>query len=353
MMMRTTTEYFKELSEDFEETEDSLTRNARLKAVGNYQICEVKFSDWLCKEVVEGAAIYALLRPHNRSYTIYFLSVLIGQFSEAFWDHWTYCVIKESLFENFLRKTGLPYEYARSTLTEKDFKSQVHYDRIPNPAMVYSPLYLHVALMIYCLTYIDKRKTTEEIDRIKQSTYAIIFKILALVHWTIIRFPCRIMRLGGQAMKGFLALGHWMIIDFTGRIMRLGFHGMKRLFALCLLPLIKINDVINKLRKLKITLEDEDIEEPPTEEIPEVEAEEVNMNDNHQTKLEYFECPVCMEVMEAPLQIFSCTNGHLICSDCLKSGSLTSCPMCREDFKKFVPKRRPKMEELLVLILDK
>ena len=91
-------------------------------------------------------------------------------------------------------------------------------------------------------------------------------------------------------------------------------------------------------------------EEPPQEE-----TKEVNMKiaENQQTKLEHFECPVCMEVMEAPLQIFSCTNGHLICSECLKSGSLTACPMCREDFKKFVPKRRPKMEELLVLIQDK
>ena len=91
-------------------------------------------------------------------------------------------------------------------------------------------------------------------------------------------------------------------------------------------------------------------EEPPQEE-----TKEVNMknDENQQTKLEHFECPVCMEVMEAPLQIFSCTNGHLICSECLKSGSLIACPMCREDFKKFVPKRRPKMEELLVLILDK
>ena len=352
-MMKTIIEYYKEMSEDYEEHKYSLTRNARWKAQGNYEICGVKMSDWLCKEMVEGAAIYALLRPHNRSYTIYFLSVLIGQFFEAYWEQSTYSVIKESLFENFLQKTGLPYEYARSRISEKKMMDEVYFDRIPYPAIVYSPWYMHFAIMIYCLTYIDKRKIIGGIDSIRQSIYSIIFNFFVLGHFMIIGFPCRIMRLGGQAMKGFLALGHWMIVDFTGRIMRLGCNGMKRLFALCLLPLIKINDVVKKVRKLKITLENEDIEEPPTEEIPEVEAEEVNMNDNHQTKLEYFECPVCMEVMEAPLQIFSCTNGHLICSDCLKSGSLTACPMCREDFKKFVPKRRPKMEELLVLILDK
>ena len=97
------------MSEDYEEHKYSLTRNARLKGYGNYEICQVKMTDWLCKEVVEGAAIYALLRPHNRSYTIYFLSVLIGQFSKAIWEHSTYNVIKKHLFENFLQKTGLPY----------------------------------------------------------------------------------------------------------------------------------------------------------------------------------------------------------------------------------------------------
>ena len=28
------------------------------------------------------------------------------------------------------------------------------------------------------------------------------------------------------------------------------------------------------------------------------------------------ECPICMEDMRPPLQIFSCNNGHLICSVC-------------------------------------
>ena len=161
------------MSEDYEEHEYSLTRNARWKGHGNYEICQVKMTDWLCKEVVEGAAIYALLRPHNRSYAIYFLSVLIGQFSEAFWNHRTYSVIKESLFSHFLLKTGFSSE-VRSRFDEKDFMAQVYFDRIPNPAIGYSPLYLHFAIMIYCLTYIDKNRIIEEILKFRQSIYSLI-----------------------------------------------------------------------------------------------------------------------------------------------------------------------------------
>ena len=143
------------MSEDYEEHEYSLTRNARWKGHGNYEICKVKISDWICKEVVESAAIYALLRPHNRSYTIYFLSVLIGQFTEAYHEQATYEVIKQSSFENFLQQTGLPPGFARSRLTEKDLMDQVIFDRIPYPAIVYSPWYMHFAIIIYCLWTFD------------------------------------------------------------------------------------------------------------------------------------------------------------------------------------------------------
>ena len=154
-MTKTIIDYYKEMSEDYEEHDYSLTRSARLKGQGNYEICRVKISDWLCKEVVEGAAIYALLRPHNRSYTIYFLSVLFGRFSEAYWEQATYSAIKESLIENFLQKTGLSSEFARSRLTEKELMDQVIFDRIPYPEIVYSPWYMHFAIIIYCLWTFD------------------------------------------------------------------------------------------------------------------------------------------------------------------------------------------------------
>ena len=154
-MTKTIIVYYQEMSEDYEEHEYSLTRNARWKGHGNYEICQVKMTDWLCKEVVEGAAIYALLRPHNRSYIIYFLSVLFGRFSEAYWEQATYSAIKESLIENFLQKTGLPSEFARSRLTEKELMDQVIFDRIPYPEIVYSPWYMHFAIIIYCLWTFD------------------------------------------------------------------------------------------------------------------------------------------------------------------------------------------------------
>ena len=335
MLMLTMTEYFWQLSEDFEEPAGYLFKNlnARLLVQGNYDICIAKTWDWFAKEVAEVASIYALLRPHNSSYTIYFLSVLIGQFSEAFFEKNIYDVIKDVNIVNVMKKHGMSSEYieARSALNINwdELNSSVFRDRIPNPPIVYFPWYFHFAIMTYCLSYIDKRRIIEEIVRIRQSIYAVIFNFLALGHWMIIGSTCRILRIGCQAMKTFLSL--------------------------CLLPIIKIKDVINIIRKvkLKITLEDEDFEEPPTEEIPN-KTEEVNMKnvENHQTKLEHFECPVCMEVMETPLQIFSCTKDHFICSDCLKSSTITACPLCREDFRKFVPKRRPKMEELLILFLS-
>ena len=64
-----------------------------------------------------------------------------------------------------------------------------------------------------------------------------------------------------------------------------------------------------------------------------------------------FKCPVCMEVMEAPLQIYGCSNDHLICSNCVKC--VNACPICRSSFRTQKPKRRFQCESLLTLILQK
>ena len=39
-------------------------------------------------------------------------------------------------------------------------------------------------------------------------------------------------------------------------------------------------------------------------------------------------CPVCYEKLVPPLQVFSCTNGHLICSSC-KERTGERCSTCR------------------------
>ena len=66
---------------------------------------------------------------------------------------------------------------------------------------------------------------------------------------------------------------------------------------------------------------------------------------------EEFECPVCMDVMVAPLQIYGCSNDHLICSKCVRC--VNACPICRSSFRSQKPKRRFQCETLLRLIIQK
>eukprot|EP00092_Neocalanus_flemingeri_P003912 GFUD01004212.1.p1 GENE.GFUD01004212.1~~GFUD01004212.1.p1 ORF type:complete len:389 (+),score=57.51 GFUD01004212.1:28-1194(+) len=42
------------------------------------------------------------------------------------------------------------------------------------------------------------------------------------------------------------------------------------------------------------------------------------------------ECPVCLEDMPPPTQIFHCLNGHLVCGTCRPS--LGTCSFCRKDY---------------------
>ena len=88
--------------QDFTKKQAISRRDARVKALGNYEVCKVKIHDWLVKGIVEVSAIYALLRPRNRSYIIYFLSVLMGQFSEVYWNRSTMVVIEYHLLFAFL-----------------------------------------------------------------------------------------------------------------------------------------------------------------------------------------------------------------------------------------------------------
>ena len=60
---------------------------------------------------------------------------------------------------------------------------------------------------------------------------------------------------------------------------------------------------------------------------------------------EDLDCPVCFEFMCKPRMIFSCYNGHLLCSICLACPKIQSCPLCRDDFKARKPKRNLAAEE--------
>ena len=62
-----------------------------------------------------------------------------------------------------------------------------------------------------------------------------------------------------------------------------------------------------------------------------------------------FECPVCLEFMSAPKKIYACSHDHMFCSDCYlpNKSELKSCPICRENFEEFLPKRRTEYEDLV------
>jgi len=41
------------------------------------------------------------------------------------------------------------------------------------------------------------------------------------------------------------------------------------------------------------------------------------------------ECPVCIEKLMPPTRIMQCSNGHLICEDCVSKANVIDCPTCR------------------------
>ena len=45
------------------------------------------------------------------------------------------------------------------------------------------------------------------------------------------------------------------------------------------------------------------------------------------------ECPICFEQMLTPINIFQCSQGHLLCENCFKrvSDSTKVCPFCKRD----------------------
>ena len=114
--------------------------------------------------------------------------------------------------------------------------------------------------------------------------------------------------------------------------------------------LITLNDTEKSLKYLRQYLWSSDTK---NQRIPEPIA---NVSTKKQKKktvdiLENFYCPVCFELMKAPLQIYGCFNDHFICSTCLNKPIL-KCPMCRVDFKNQKPTRRRTSEQVLSNLLD-
>ena len=73
-----------------------------------------------------------------------------------------------------------------------------------------------------------------------------------------------------------------------------------------------------------------------------------NAEDNHNINnnlRDLPECPVCLEEIKI-IPIFECTNGHVICSDCIPK--LQKCPICRNES---MPVRSSKSEEVILEIV--
>ena len=76
-----------------------------------------------------------------------------------------------------------------------------------------------------------------------------------------------------------------------------------------------------------------------------------SISEQSETKKD-FECPVCFEDMVYPRKIYSCFNGHYICSVCLSNPRIQKCPICRDDFYSRKPKRCLEAEEKVKKLFD-
>ena len=119
MLVDTLVKAFSELQE-FTTEEVISRRDVRVKALGNHEVCKMKKHDWGVKSIVEVSAIHALLEPGNTSFTIYFLSVLIVQFSEAYWNRSTMEVIERVTAQ--ILKRAKYWESHHTTNIEEDEK---------------------------------------------------------------------------------------------------------------------------------------------------------------------------------------------------------------------------------------
>ena len=226
MLFRSTYNYVNELSPDT----DSLTQNTRHKRVCNNNVCHnytqssrqkvlcnndvchYKASDWFFKDlVVESSALYAILRPCDRSYTIYFLSVLIGQLTEFYCNYETLNVLIEChLTLDMQKDTGEKFKLSELDQELRDIiiNNLIEHRNIPYPAVVYCPWAIHAFIMTYCLTYIDPRKAKEKMVEMRNSIYMTKNKVFEYGLWILIGFPSKVWKLFHSLMvniwKSFL-----------------------------------------------------------------------------------------------------------------------------------------------------
>ena len=63
------------------------------------------------------------------------------------------------------------------------------------------------------------------------------------------------------------------------------------------------------------------------------------------------ECVVCIEVPLHPIQMFSCSTQHLLCTKCKNNPVISKCPVCKQNFAK-TPAKRNRLAEKMIQALQ-
>ena len=70
----------------------------------------------------------------------------------------------------------------------------------------------------------------------------------------------------------------------------------------------------------------------------------------HEDLSKELECVICLEVPLSNSQVFSCSEHHLLCSECKNNPSVLSCPICRQNFNSS-PATRNRLAEKMIQTL--
>jgi len=96
------------------------------------------------------------------------------------------------------------------------------------------------------------------------------------------------------------------------------------------LPSAPLMDIENDLCAVNVNKNDVDFESISHKNDSEDEARrQKNFIKSEREGLPCPECPVCFEKMMPPTRIMQCSNGHLICKECVSKANIIDCPTCR------------------------
>ena len=70
----------------------------------------------------------------------------------------------------------------------------------------------------------------------------------------------------------------------------------------------------------------------------------------HENACRELECIVFIEVPLPPIEIFSCSNQHLLCAKCKINPAISKCPLCKQDFAKTQAERNRLAEKMIQML---